>query len=1123
MQRIEGLSIGLDLETMKVESGLTDLKSKMRLVNSEMKTNMSAFDRSDRSIGKYETRLQGLNKKLEVQAKVTDQARIHYEKMVAEHGEGSKEAEKAATAYNTQATALNNLERYVEGATEELEAMRKEQAFLESGMGKLTTGLDKFSGTMKRHGETLTTVGRTLSTRVTAPILAAGAAAIAASDQFDKAYRDIRVGTGATGDVLDGLEKSFDNVFTSVPDGADQVSNSLATLNTFTGATGESLEGLTTSVLDVSRLLKEDATTNSKAFGESLKQWQKPAEEGAGVLDYLFKLTQDYGVGLGELNGLLTSHGSVLNNAGFEMEESAHFMASLESNGIAVSRIMPGLNSAFRKWADEGKNSREELEKVVDTIAETEDKQKALSLATEVFGAQGAQRLMTAIRSKAIPAFEDLGSGAESAKGLISETAEETKTIGEEFAELKNNTMAALRPVGDILLNLAKDYLPPVVEGVTDLAKWFDELDDSTKKTILSTMGIAAALGPASLLLGSTFKVVGSLAGGLSKVTGIIGRSGGSGLLGRFALMGPGAATPVGLGILGIGALALKAYDLNKNMHELQDVSTETADAMMDQYQANIPLIDSFDELRQKSFLTNDEFARYLDLQTRLGNESDPDAIATIKDEMEQLQGKSGLSNKELDKMVGYNNTLTEKIPEATTQITEQGNRVADTTGKLKDYNQEIANMAKRELESELQKSLVNEIELREQIKEEQIELNRLTETEFALRDILKAHQDGNIDTLKESLLLEQESVEEAYREAVARGEVSTELSNKKAMMETLLALADMDIDKVRETLSETITLVDEQGELVAGKEADLNKTGEIVAKMVEYELIAAGINEETAAQAVKDAEVSGLLGDQLKSLRDQKDELYAQTDPALQLNDSFIDSVGAIDKQIHGLQTAKGNIQDLIGEAGEYNEELKKDIDKRMNLDVHPSIDDINRRVAAPVRKRVDMDVHAPRVHVPIAAYARGTKAGGHPGGLAITGDGGGRELISLPNGRNFLSPSTDTLLNLPKGTHVLPHRETERLLNTVPRYATGTSGWEGLIDNLRDSEFMKLLALVAKSVGGSAGSQSTTANQQPTNVDRGTNVTQHITIHSPEPLSPSETARRMKQASRQLAMEWR
>ena len=56
-ERIEGLSIGLDLDSVQVESGLKDLNKKLALVNSEMKANLSAFDKGDASLKKYQTQL----------------------------------------------------------------------------------------------------------------------------------------------------------------------------------------------------------------------------------------------------------------------------------------------------------------------------------------------------------------------------------------------------------------------------------------------------------------------------------------------------------------------------------------------------------------------------------------------------------------------------------------------------------------------------------------------------------------------------------------------------------------------------------------------------------------------------------------------------------------------------------------------------------------------------------------------------------------------------------------------------------------------------------------------------------------------------------------------------------
>src|SRR5699024_803336 len=162
-ERIEGLSIGLDLDSLKVERGLTGLKDRLKTVNSEMKSNMSAFDRSDKSIGKYETRLKGLNKKLEVQKQATQAAKEEYDKLIEEGKAGTKEAEKAERAYNNQAAALNNLERYIDGVSKELEEMREKQRIAESGWGKLSKKMESGGASLTNIGDKMTTVGKTWS------------------------------------------------------------------------------------------------------------------------------------------------------------------------------------------------------------------------------------------------------------------------------------------------------------------------------------------------------------------------------------------------------------------------------------------------------------------------------------------------------------------------------------------------------------------------------------------------------------------------------------------------------------------------------------------------------------------------------------------------------------------------------------------------------------------------------------------------------------------------------------------------------------------------------------------------------------------------------------------------
>lgn len=339
-------------------------------------------------------------------------------------------------------------------------------------MDKARKSTEKFNKTTDR----LKKIGKITTGAVAAGYAAMSAAAWKSAQTAEESTRIMAISTGAAGEALDDLLDSYRTVGRTVPDDLTKVSDAMATLNTMTGAAGSELESLTKGVLDASRMLGEDGAGNAAAFGRAMAQWQIPADKGTETLDKLFKATQDYGLGLGDISGHLTGYGAILKNAGFEMDEAAHFFSILSKEGLSVSRIMPAVNSAFRNWASEGKDSRKEFDKVIRTIRETEDSQKALALATDVFGAQGAQRLMTAIRNGVIPSVDELGSVFDNTSGLVAETNEQTMTMGERMNRLRNRMSLALEPVGRGMLDLADKAIPYLEKGFGAVVNGMDWL-----------------------------------------------------------------------------------------------------------------------------------------------------------------------------------------------------------------------------------------------------------------------------------------------------------------------------------------------------------------------------------------------------------------------------------------------------------------------------------------------------------------------------------------------------------------------------------------------------------------------------------------------------------------------
>ena len=67
------------------------------------------------------------------------------------------------------------------------------------------------------------------------------------------------------------------------------------------------------------------------------------------------------------------------------------------------------------------------------------------------------------------------------------------------------------------------------------------------------------------------------------------------------------------------------------------------------------------------------------------------------------------------------------------------------------------------------------------------------------------------------------------------------------------------------------------------------------------------------------------------------------------------------------------------------------------------------------------------------IPEYATGVES--HQGGLAVVGDGGRSELVEMPDGSRYITPNTDTLVDLPKGTRVTPGEEVANRLTDIAR----------------------------------------------------------------------------------------
>lgn len=263
----------------------------------------------------------------------------------------------------------------------------------------------------------------------TGALASVGAAALAAGQEYTEALDIIATGTGATGAALEGLGDDLEGALGTSSTSAAELASALAALNTATGETGDGLTIATVAAGRFAQVFETDAGATAKTTGQILRQFNLDAADTEHVLDLATAASQRYGVGASAVLEQVRQFGPVLENAGFGLEQTVSLFGRLEASGIDVTRVMPGLNGAIRRLADEGVTDLDgAINSAIEQIRTLDTESEALDLATRTFGAEGAARLVAAIRDGAIPAVSELGTEFDGAAGSLVATQREVTT-----------------------------------------------------------------------------------------------------------------------------------------------------------------------------------------------------------------------------------------------------------------------------------------------------------------------------------------------------------------------------------------------------------------------------------------------------------------------------------------------------------------------------------------------------------------------------------------------------------------------------------------------------------------------------------------------------------------------
>lgn len=592
-----GPRIGIEGEK-EFNDQIKKINNSLREYGSEMKALSEEFRDNANSQQALVQKSQVMEKQLDSQRKKSDLLQAQYDKQKAklkdlatalqqvrqENGENSKEAQQAENAYNKQADAvtklsvsINETKSFINRLTNDL---RKNSAMLDEidqGARDAATGLSTLSDSADQTSESLDSIDKGVSagnlmdaadtlSGIGDAIIDAGEKAVSGFATLESATTRVNTYFGLTGDAAEQMGGVIENVFRSgVTDSLDKVADAVITVNNnLKDLNPESLEIITNQAINLEQVFGSDMNESMRGVNALMTNFGLDAQT---AMDYLVTGTQNGLDKTQELGDNLSEYSGKFAQAGYSAEEYFQLLQNgLEGGAYNLDRVNDSINEVttrlsdgtiadsmdsidsktrdivegtgnwskntedvFKAWQAGSATQKDVINAIVDDIASATNQQDALNKASIAFGSLGEDANMEVIAS-----LTTLGDTYGDVSGAAQNMADSATTPMQTLQAAMNELQLAIAPVGEQLINLATQYLPPIIEGITNLVQGFLNLPgpiqtfigvlagvlavfSALAPVITAVMGIVTALGTTALA-----PIIGIIAGVTAAITAII-------------------------------------------------------------------------------------------------------------------------------------------------------------------------------------------------------------------------------------------------------------------------------------------------------------------------------------------------------------------------------------------------------------------------------------------------------------------------------------------------------------------------------------------------------------------------------------------------------------------------
>lgn len=443
---------------------------------------------------------------------------------------------------------------------------------------------EKIGESIKEAGEKASETGEKLSEGITKPVLAAGAALLAIGVTTDEALSKIQGQLGTTAEETDKLKKVALDVYQNgYGESLEAVSSGLVSLQqnlkTTKNMTDETKESLLTNTMTMQDLFEVDPKELTNALSVMQNSgFDDDIMHAMDVLTYGFQNGANYS---DELLDTMKEYAPQFAKLGVSSEQAMNMIIEGAQNGAwnvdkigdsvkeFAIRAIDGSKTTIEGFQEIGLNADEMAQKfgqggevantafkqVLIGLASLKDPVKQNTVGVNLFGTQWEDMGKAAVIS-----LGNAKDSIENINGTTDRAAANNTSAANQFEQALRKTRVALLPLATEVLNMAKDVLPELSEGIKGISTFLGSMDSETKQAAIKMALLAAGIGPVTKAIGTITTLGGrfiTFLGGLGTATTAAG-GGFKGLLVALTGIGPvgwgalAAITALGIGIAGV-------------------------------------------------------------------------------------------------------------------------------------------------------------------------------------------------------------------------------------------------------------------------------------------------------------------------------------------------------------------------------------------------------------------------------------------------------------------------------------------------------------------------------------------------------------------------------------------